>query len=315
MNLASKPLSILKNRQNKGSYSLDDSIGLDFVLPADDCSSTSLTTTTATHQLKPILKKKSWSTDEKVTTTGIVSTANETVKGILKSSDKSTSSSTISSKNSILDETVSYINSIQLKSPTHINRTALKSILKSSLKNRSTSLSPCTSTDSLVDDIDSTERNTSINLNKSAFLKRTSLDNDRTSIKLFDNSKTNKQSFLPTQQPTITNDDSQFSVINIKPILKRNSLDSHSEVDTSFIRNIQLATTAIPIEQQLDEQRECAPVTTINNKLQYSNMSTSSSSSVNNNNDNNNINNDKIMTNKTTVANDHDDDTINEDSR
>ncbi|MDN5249628.1 MAG: hypothetical protein QWI73_06035 [Alphaproteobacteria bacterium] len=146
---SAKPASILKNRQPRGSYSFDENVHV------NDVPSSSFDD--GAHLLKPILKKKSWSIEEKVAVSTNSSNLNEAVKGILKtSSDKLASFSASSSrKNSAVDElaVLSISSAItQSSSTASPTKATLKGILKTSPKNRSASISPSSSFEALSDD-------------------------------------------------------------------------------------------------------------------------------------------------------------------
>lgn len=206
----SKPLSILKNRHHRGSQSFDDTESINI----KNCvilSPTSVEEHLQQQQpLKPILKKKSFSTEEKIITggTGVCGTnglslnsSNEqsqqtAVKSILKSSyDKNNLNSSSSSNTTNLDDTATISSSsaasAAANNSSNINSSqqVLKSILKSSSRTtrlRSSSLSPSNkSTDSSLSIVDDFSQN------------------EPFKISVIQNSKS-----------------------YIKPILKRNSLDS-----------------------------------------------------------------------------------------
>lgn len=146
---SAKPASILKNRQPRGSYSFDENVhhNSHVTYSFDDGV-----------LLKPILKKKSLSIEEKVSAVSVThSNLNEAVKGILKtSSDKLASPSASSSrKNSTVDEcaALSISSAItQSNSTASPTKATLRGILKTSPKNRSASISPSSSFEALSDD-------------------------------------------------------------------------------------------------------------------------------------------------------------------
>lgn len=145
---SARPASILKNRQPRGSLSFDENVhhNSHVTYSLDDGV-----------LLKPILKKKSLSIEEKVSAVSVAhSNLNEAVKGILKtSSDKLASFSASSSrKNSTVDEcaVLSISSAItQSNSTASPTKATLRGILKTSPKNRSASISPSSSFEALSD--------------------------------------------------------------------------------------------------------------------------------------------------------------------
>lgn len=225
-------MSILKNRQARASQSLDDNLtSSDSTLQSDDNQ----------YHLKPILKKKSWSTEEKVTFGANSAQPVDNVKSILKSSEKSISSSTasLSLKHSLTDDSVSSFCSLPCSDNSsnqqisNSKASTLRSILKSSLKTkRSTSLSPCTSFDSLVDESDSDSVSSSSSKHqRGAFHKKTSLESDVYAAPLSFICKTPYHSTVDNGTATSIDVDntktcaeSSSTAINVKPILKKDSL-------------------------------------------------------------------------------------------
>ncbi|KAF7489192.1 Supervillin [Sarcoptes scabiei] len=246
-----KPLSILKNRQQKDSYSFDENtFNNHWSLANEDYQH---------QQLKPILKKKSWSIDDKFDAVNLVSMSNTStisnneVKGILKSSDKTNSSFRSSLPKNQIDrnliacnnhDNLAEFSSIKtIANKTDVNRT-LKSILKSSTnRNRSNSLSPCTSLGSMIEN-DLDREITTLN-----YRKRASLGNDDpTTMKLSDceffrrilniNTENDVIDVQNDEKNNFSVDDHPASSVSIrskpKPILKKKSNESF-ETSASFV--------------------------------------------------------------------------------
>ena len=242
-----RPASILKNRQPRGSYSFDENITTNESL---NCLED------GTH-LKPILKNKSWSIEEKVSTFSATSShVCDSVKGILKSSDKVTQSSPVSSsssrKNSAVDDSVSCYSSLpcstttsaQSKSIVSPVKATLRGILKTSPKNRSASISPGSSSDSLVDEPE-IDHNVPLSPRptRSAIRRKSSLDGESSEMSI-NLTQVTEHGFNQVNMNL-----NQTSISSARPTLKKaNALSSSSDSLSPTISACSSLSASSPIQ-------------------------------------------------------------------